>query len=136
MEDVYPRIPRTDVRELYLRTIGSSRVVYIPWDVDRTFWDVMCVDHGRLLRNAVKWATNEAPPVEVEGPGLIDVTAWRQHESMTVHLVNLTNPMMMKGPAREIVPIGPQRVRVRLPSGARPRRVQLLTAKDHAAGRG
>jgi hypothetical protein len=36
---------------------------------------------------------------------------------------------MMKGPAREIVPIGPERVRVRLPSGTRARRVQLLTAK-------
>ena len=129
MEDVYPRVPHTEVRELYLRTIGNSRIVYIPWDIDRTFWEVMCVDHGRLLRNAVKWATNEAPPVEVDGPGLIDVTVWRQHESMTVHLVNLTNPMMMKGPAREILPLGAQRLRVRLPSGTRARRVQLLTAK-------
>ena len=48
---------------------------------------------------------------------------------MTVHLVNLTNPMMMKGPAREILPVGPERVRIQLPTGARPRRVQLLTAK-------
>ena len=31
---------------------ARSRVVYFPWDIDRTFWDVMCVDHGRLLRNA------------------------------------------------------------------------------------
>ena len=128
MEDVYPRITHTDVRELYLRTIGGSRIVYFPWDIDRTFWDVMCVDHGRLLRNAVKWATNEAPPVEVEGPGVLDVTVWRQRESMTVHLVNLTNPMMMKGPVREIIPIGPERVRIRLTAGSRARRVQLLTA--------
>ena len=34
---------------------------------------------------------------------------------MTVHLVNLTNPMMMKGPLREIIPVGPERVRIRLP---------------------
>jgi len=128
MEDVYPRVPRTDTRELYLRTIGNSRVVYIPWDVDRTFWDVMCVDHGRLLRNAIVWAANEPPPVEVEGPGLLDVTVWRQRESMTVHLVNLTNPMMMKGPLRETLPVGPQRVRVRLPAPGRAKRVQLLTA--------
>ena len=47
---------------------------------------------------------------------------------MTVHLVNLTNPMMMKGPLREVIPVGPQRVRVRLPEGVRPTRVQLLTA--------
>jgi hypothetical protein len=56
------------------------------------------------------------------------VTVWRQKTSMTVHLVNLTNPMMMKGPVRELLPVGEQRVRVRLPEGARPKRVQLLTA--------
>jgi Hypothetical glycosyl hydrolase 6 len=128
MEDVYPRVPKTDTRELYLREIGQSRVVYVPWDIDRTFWDVMCVDHGRLLTNAIRWAANEPPPVEVEGPGLIDVTAWRQRGSMTVHLVNLTNPMMMKGPLREVIPVGPLRARIRVPAGARPSKVQLLTA--------
>ncbi len=127
MEDVYPRVPRTDTREIYLRDLGRSRVVYIPWDIDRTFWDVLCVDHLRLLRNAVKWAANEPAPVEVEGPGVFDVTIWRQAESMTVHLVNLTNPMMMKGPLREVIPVGPLRVRIRIPSTLRPRRVQLLT---------
>ena len=81
-----------------------------------------------MLRNAVRWATNEPPPVEVTGPGLLDVTAWRQRDSMTVHLVNLTNPMMMKGPLRELIPLGPQRVTVRLPAGVRAGKVQLLTA--------
>ena len=124
MEDVYPRVAAHRTRELYLRDLGGSRVVYIPWDIDRTFWDVMCVDHGRLLRNAVAWATNEPPPVEVDGPGVLDVTVWRQRDSMTVHLVNLTNPMMMKGPLREIDPGRPaERVRIRLPEGhARQRR--------------
>ena len=130
MEDVYPRITRTDEREVYLRTIGGSRIVYFPWDIDRTFWDVLCVDHGRLLRNAIKWATNEPPPVEVEAPGMLDVTIWRQRGSLTVHIVNLTNPMMMKGPLREVIPVGPARVRIRLPAGARPGKVQLLTAKS------
>ena len=50
---------------------------------------------------------NERPIVEVDGRGIIDVTVWRQRDSMTVHLVNLTNPMMMKGPLREAIPIGP-----------------------------
>src|SRR5262245_53726477 len=128
MEDVYPRVGHTTTREFYLRDIGNSRVVYIPWDIDRTLWDVMCVDHLRLLRNAVEWAANEPSPAHVQGPGLIDVTVWRQRDSMTVHLVNLTNPMMMKGPLREVIPIGPQQVSVRLPDGARPKKVQLLTA--------
>jgi hypothetical protein len=128
MEDVYPRVPHTDTRELYLRDLGPNRIVYIPWDISRTFWEVMCVDHGRLLRNAVRWAAEEPPPVEVEGPGVLDVSVWRQRGSMTVHLVNLTNPMMMKGPLREVIPVGPLTARIRMPAGTRASKVQLLTA--------
>jgi hypothetical protein len=128
MEDVYPRVAHTSTRELYLRESAVSRIAYIPWDIDRTFWDVLSPDHGRLLTNVVRWALNERSPVEVEGPGLVDVSIWRQRSSMTVHLVNLTNPMMMKGPIREIIPVGPQRVRVRLPAGTSARHVRLLTA--------
>jgi hypothetical protein len=128
MEDVYPRVAHTETRELYLRDLGRGRVAYFPWDIDRTFWEVMSVDHGRLLRNAVRWASNEPPVVEIDGPGVIDVTVWQQRNSITMHLVNLTNPMMMKGPVRETFSIGPLHVRWRLPSGVRPRRARLLTA--------
>lgn len=105
MEEVYPRVTKTNIAEVFLRDHDSSRVVYFPWDIDRAFWEVMCVDHGQLLRNAVEWAINEEKPVTVTGPGVLDVTAWRQRDSMTVHMVNLTNPMMMKGPVREFNPI-------------------------------
>ncbi len=126
MEKVFPRVPKTSIPEVYLREIGPSRIVYFPWDIDRVFWEVMCVDHGRLLGNAVAWAMNEEQPVTVTGPGVLDVTVWRQKDSMTVHLVNLTNPMMMKGPFREIIPLSEQKVRVRLPQGVRAKKVQLL----------
>ncbi|MHB1037107.1 MAG: alpha-amylase family protein [Pirellulales bacterium] len=95
MEKVYPRVPKTDVPQVFLRQTGPSRVVYFPWDIDRTFWEVLSVDHLRLLRNSVAWATAEEPPVVVTGPGVLDVTVWQQKDSLTVHLVNLTNPMMM-----------------------------------------
>jgi hypothetical protein len=107
---------------------GGGRVVYFPGDIDRTYWEVLAPDHGRLLRNAVEWATNEPSPVTVDGPGVLDVTYWRQRRSLTVHLVNLTNPMMMKGPVRELFPVGAQRVRVRLPDGLRARRLELLVS--------
>jgi hypothetical protein len=128
MEHVFPRVEATDERQVYLRDLGRSRIVYFPGDVDRTFWEVLAADHGRLLANAVDWATNEERPVTVSGPGLLDVTAWRQNESLTVHLVNLTNPMAMKGPLREFVPVGPLSVRLRLPEGRHARRAQLLVA--------
>jgi hypothetical protein len=128
MEMVYPRQPKTDIAEVYLREMGKSRIVYFPWDIDRTFWEVLATDHGKLLRNAVEWAANEEKPVTVSGAGVLDVTCWRQKESMTVHLVNLTNPMMMKGPLREIIPVTSQKVKVRLPKGKKARKVQLLVA--------
>ncbi len=128
MEEVYPRQPRTDTPEVYLREIGPGRVVYFPWDIDRTFWEVLCVDHLKLLRNAVDWATNEPRSVTVAGPGILDVTVWRQKDSITVHLVNLNNPMMMKGPYRELIPSPPQKVTVRLPQGVKARGAHLLKA--------
>jgi len=130
MEEVYPRQPKTDIPGIYLRELHGSRVVYFPWDIDRTFWEVLCVDHGRLLWNAVQWAANEESPVTVSGPGLLDVTIWRQKSSMTVHMVNLTNPMAMKGPFREFIPVGEQSVRVRLPEGKRAQKVQLLVSGE------
>jgi hypothetical protein len=128
MEDVYPRVRHTDTPGVFLRDLGRSRVVYFPWDIDRTFWDVLAADHLALLTNAVAWAVNEPPPVTVSGPGVLDVTLWRQRASTTVHLVNLTNPMMMKGPVREATPIGPLTVRVRLGDRRPPSMVSLLTA--------
>jgi hypothetical protein len=128
MEMVYPRVKQTDIPGVHLREIGKGRVVYFPWDIDRTFWEIMSFDHGLLLGNAVRWALNEEPVVSVTGPGVLDVTVWRQKESMTVHLVNLTNPMMMKGPFRELIPISEQRVRIRLPRDKRAKRVQLLVS--------
>src|SRR5262249_25078714 len=107
---------------------GAGRVAYFPWDVDRVFWEVLAPDHSKLLRNAVGWATREDPPVTVSGPGVLDVTVWKQKDSLTVHLVNLTNPMMMKGPVRELIPIGEQRVRLRLADGVRAKAARLLVA--------
>jgi len=129
MEKVYARQPRTDIPQVFLSEhAGGGRVAYFPWDVDRTYWEVLSTDHGKLLRNAVAWATNEEAPVTVAGIGVLDVTLWRQKASVTVHLVNLTNPMMMKGPIRELFPVGEQKVRVRLEGAASAKGVRLLVA--------
>jgi hypothetical protein len=135
MEQVYPRVPKTDTPEVYVREFGKGRVVYFPWDIDRVFWELLSVDHAKLLRNAVDWAANEPRPVTVTGRGLLDVTFWRQKDSVTVHLVNLTNPMAMKGPIREFIPVGTQQVSVRLPAGRRLRRARLLVAGTEPAVR-
>jgi hypothetical protein len=135
MEKVYPRVPRTDISCLYLLQ-AAGRVAYFPFDIDRTFWEVLCVDHLKVMRNTLAWVNNEDPMVEVDGPGLLDVTAWRNPSSITIHMVNLTNPMAMKGPYRDFFPVGPQTVRLRLPSDAHAKRARLLAAdKDIAIER-
>ncbi len=129
MEEVYPRQGPTEIPAVLCREVGRGRVVYFPWDIDRTFWEVLSPDHGRLLANAVEWAGQEAQPAVVEGPGLLDVALWRQASSMTLFLVNLTNPYAMKGPFREILPVAGQRVRVKTVA---PKRARWLVAGGEA----
>ena len=135
MEEVYVRDTKTDIPGVMLRNVGAGRVVYFPWDIDRTFWEIMSPDHGIVLANAVRWAANEEQPLRVEGPGVLDVALWKQQASITAHLVNLTNPMMMKGPFRETLPVGPQKVRVKLPEGAKARAVRFLVSEARAQWR-
>jgi hypothetical protein len=119
MEEVFPRTTDTHDPGVFLREVAPGRVVYFPWDIDRTFWDVLNVDHARLLHNAVLWVTNEPAPLEVQGKGILDISIWSQNHSVTVHLVNLTNPMMLKGPVREVIPLARQVVRIRPPKDGR-----------------
>lgn len=125
MEMVWVRVPKTDIPGVFVRSYGKGQVIYFPWDIDRTFWEVLCMDHGVLMQNAVKLLSGEQPVV-VTGQGVLDVTVWLQKTSMTVHLVNLTNPMMMKGPIRELMPVGEQIVRVKLPEGRQVEKIHLL----------
>lgn len=128
MEEVYTLTPHTNTPGVFARTVGKGRVVYIPFDLDRTFWEILAADHGTLLRNSVAWAHGGEQPLEVSGKGVLDVSIWRQQGSITAHMVNLTNPMMMKGPVRELIPSPPQRARVRIPAGKKVRSVRFLVS--------
>ena len=87
---------------------------------------VLAPDHLVLLANAVTWAADETPPMMVTGPGILDIAYWRQKNSLAAHLVNMNNPMMMKGPYREIMPSGPYTVSLDIPAGAKVSAVRLL----------
>jgi len=129
MEELYPREEDSGHPELYLRSFeGGGRVAYFPIDIARSFAELLIADHGRLLAGAVAWATNETPPVVVKGPGFLDLAVWRQERSLTVHLVNLTNPMAMRGSFRDFYPVGPLEVDLALPAGSRATGVKLLSA--------
>ncbi len=67
--------------------------------------------------------------MSVSGPGLLEVAAWRNRNAIVIHLVNLTNAMAMKGPYREFIPIGEQKVVVQIPALLSPGKTQLLVAQ-------
>lgn len=136
MEKVYPRGTDGNVAGVYLRGdsggvagSGVGRVAYFPMDIDRTFWEVLAEDHLKVLRNTVEWATNAPQIVTVSGPGFMDVTAWHDRDAVVIHMVNMTNPMAMKGPYREFFPVGEQTLKVRLPEGLHAKSARLLVAE-------
>ncbi len=134
MEKVYPRGPSTVPAVFLSAEKGgrSGRVAYFPMDIDRTFWDVLAEDHLKLLRNTVLWAARDPMTIQVTGPGLLDVNAWLDRDAMVVHLVNLTNPMAMKGPYRDFFSVGEQKVSLRIPKGREVKAVRLLVAGKQA----
>jgi hypothetical protein len=108
MEEVYAREPPRNPAMIARTLPSGGRVVYLPWNIGEIFWDVMHPDHGHLIANAVRWALRTRPGVELHGSGIVDIAVRRGAGRTSVHLVNLTNPMMMKGPIREFLPAGPQ----------------------------
>ena len=117
MEEVYPRDPATEPAVVTRETPAGGRTVHIPWTIGATFWEMLMPDHARLIENAVRWALGRAPAVEVTGDAVLDVAVREGDGSTVVMLMNLTNPMMMKGPIRAAWPVGAQTLSVALPEG-------------------
>jgi len=129
MEKTFWPAEKSDIPDVFMNQVGAGRVVYFPWDIDRVYWEVMAYDHARLIINAIKWATNEPSPLRMTGKGMFDATVWKQKDSMTVHLVNLTNPMAMRPQMHELIPSPPQSIEVDLPSGHKVTKVHSLATE-------
>jgi hypothetical protein len=128
-EMVFSREPKTREPAAIFRQQGGSRIAYFAGDVDRTFWLSTNTDLGRLLRNAVRWVRGEAPPLlSLDGPGVIEAFAWETEPGYALHLVNYTNPHLMRGWVRELYPVGPMRVEWRPPEGRSITKAQALRA--------
>jgi hypothetical protein len=126
----YPPQSHTTEPAVVIRENGKSRTIYFPGDVERTMWKSGNTDLNRLLRNSITWLLDGDAPVTVEGKGAIESFAWETEMGLAVHVLNYTNPAMHRGWIREFFPIGEQKVRMRLPSGSKPNRVELLRAES------
>jgi Hypothetical glycosyl hydrolase 6/Beta-galactosidase trimerisation domain len=133
MEKTFWTLEKTEEPEVYTQELGKGRVVYFPWDLDRLVWEVVGLDHTLLLQNAIQWAMNEPVPVRVEGLGYFDITAWRQKDSVTVHLVNMTNPMAMRANIHQLIPSQAQHVEIDLPTDKRAIKVHTLMKEGSLA---
>lgn len=128
-ESVWLLDDKTDIPGLVVRDPATAgRVAYFPADVDARFARDNFSDLQKILVNAVRWVAHDDIPLAVEGRGLVDCHLYRQDARVILHVINLTNEGTWRSPIEEFIPIGPIRVRVRLPSGVSGRRVRLLVS--------
>jgi len=116
-EAAFSRTGDSGLPLLLLTAAAGGRVAYWPGNVDEFVMGTNSPDHCRLLANAVRWAFAGDQPAEVIGPGLIEMHPYRQEGNLQMHLVNFTNPDCWRAPVHELVAVGAQRVRTRVPPG-------------------
>ncbi len=126
-EMVYPRITHTDQPAVVLVERGASRRVFLPGDIDSSYWRSQDPDLSRLLDNAIRWMCPDAP-LTVTGKGIAEVFAWRTKPGFSIHLLNYGNPELLRGWFTEPYPLGPQKVRMNLPAGFKAAKAHLLAA--------
>jgi hypothetical protein len=130
-EAAWMRQPKTDIAGLVLHEKpGAGRVAYLAADLDRRYARDNLPDHGDLLANLARWAARDDLPLAVEGPGLIDCHLYRQPGRVILHLVNLTSAGTWRAPVEELIPVGPLRVRIRLPDDVGGRNSRLLVSGE------
>lgn len=128
-ETSWMREPTTDVPGLIVNTTRTgARIAYLPSDLDRRFGRDNLPDHGDLLANLVRWTAKDEVPLIVEGAGLLDCHLYRQAGRLILHLVNLTSSGSWRQPVHELIPVGPLRIRLRLPEGIRSRHARMLVS--------
>ena len=128
-EMVFPRQPRTTEPAAVFRQFGDGRVAYFAGDIDRTLWRSTNTDLARLIGNAVHWLRGDRQPVAtIEGDGVIEAFAWETEPGIALHLVNYTNPNMMRGWVRQFYPTGPLQLELAAPGGRPIQRARALRA--------
>jgi hypothetical protein len=107
------REPATDIPAIVAQERPEGgRTLYLAADIDRVYGARRLPDHGRLLANCVRWATDELP-LRVEGPGYLSCHLYRQEGRLLLHILNLSGANEWPAYVEEHLPVGPLRVGVR-----------------------
>lgn len=105
-------------------------MAYVAGDIDRTFWRSSDPDFSRLLLNIIRWLRADAAPLlTIDGHGVIDTFMWETEPGHAVHLVNYTNPNMLRGWFREFYPIHTLNLDLQQPPGKTITKAQALRAE-------
>lgn len=126
MEEVYPRGEVGDAAVVCREHPGGGRTAYLAFNIGEIFFDALQSDHGRLIANVIEWARGSAPAVEVLGQGLLDLSVRADGATTAVTLVNLNNPMAMRGQQRVNIALPPQQVVLTPPPGTTATTARLL----------
>jgi hypothetical protein len=129
-ELAYPPSPHTDEPAVVLRESGFSRHTYFPGDIERTFWLTGHGDLQRLLHNTLRWITRDESIAHVDGDGFLEMFVWETAPGYAVHLLNYTNPGAHHCWLNSTYALGPQTVRMKMPSGTKVKSVELLRVES------
>jgi hypothetical protein len=129
-ELAYPPVSHTDEPAVVLRETGSSRIAYFPGDIERTYWLTGHGDLLRLMHNTLRWLTRDERIVHVEGDGFVEMFAWETTPGYAIHLLNYTNPNAHHSWMQSTFLLGPQTVRMKLPSGVKVKSIELLRTEQ------
>jgi hypothetical protein len=125
---VYTRTPKTDEPAVVIQETGMSRRIWLPGDVERSFWKSGNGDLSKLLQQTIRWVARDRMPAHVTGDGLVELFGWETEPGYAIHILNYTNPNFARGWFRETYPLGPQTVRMELPEYVKVRKVTALRA--------
>ena len=133
-ETAWMRTPDTTIPGLVVSEHPKGgRIAYLAADLDRRYMRDYLPDHANLLANLVRWASGDNIPLSVQGPGLIDCHLYQQQDRLILHLVNLTSSGTWRSPIDELIPIGPLKVKVKLPRGVPGRTAKQLVSMGATA---
>ena len=131
-EMVYPRIRQTEEPAAVFREQGSSRIVYFPGDVGRSYWRSGNPDLSRLLTNAVRWMMKQqSAPASVQGNGLLETFAWETEPGFALHILNYSNPNALRPFVSQLYPVGPLQAEVQVPRDRKISSVRALRGEKN-----